>query len=158
MNKSIAEWLNTQPGEVGISKWFDIDQRRVDAFADVTEHTHWLHTDPDRAESEGGHDGSLAHGFLILSLINKAMDSVGLRPTDSPYALNYGVDKLRFLKPMPVGEGFRIRDRIRLMDIEMRDAGLFTRTGHAFEIEGEDSPAVVAEYMAVWLRSADIRA
>lgn len=140
-------------GEIGVSKWFEIDQARVDAFAEVTEHTHWLHTDPERAASEGGYPGSLAHGFLVISLINKAIDSADLRPTDSPYALNYGVDKLRFLKPMPIGDGFRIRDRISLLEVEMRDAGLFTRTSHAFEIEGGDGPAVVTEYLAVWVPS-----
>lgn len=151
MTKSISDWCNTSPGEIGVSKWFDIDQPRVDAFADVTEHTHWLHTDPGRAASEGSYSGALAHGFLVLSLINKAIDSADLRPTDSPYALNYGVDKLRFLKPMPVGEGFRIRDRISLVEAEMRDAGLFTRTKHAFEIDGGEGPAVVAEYLSVWV-------
>lgn len=154
MAKSIQSWLDTSPGEIGVSKWFDIGQSRVDAFADVTEHTHWLHTDPARAASDGGYPGTLAHGFLILSLINKAIDSAGLRPTDSPYALNYGVDKVRFLKPMPIGDGFRIRDRISLVEAEMRDAGLFTRTKHAFEIEGVDGPTVVAEYLAVWVPEA----
>lgn len=151
MAKSIQEWLDTPSGEIGLSKWFDIDQARVSAFADVTEHTHWLHTDAERAVSEGGYSSTLAHGFLILSLINKAIDSAGLRPTDSPYALNYGVDKLRFLRPMPVGDGFRIRDRISLIEVEIRTAGLFTRTKHSFEIDGDDGPAVVADYLAVWV-------
>jgi len=151
MAKSIQDWLDTPCGEIGVSKWFDVDQARVDAFADVTEHTHWLHTDPERAVSEGGYTGTLAHGFLIVSLINKAIDSADLRPSNSPYALNYGVDNLRFLKPMPIGDGFRIRDRISLIAVEMRDAGLFTRTKHAFEIEGDDNPAVVADYLSVWV-------
>jgi len=154
MAKSIQAWLDTPPGEIGVSKWFSIDQARVDAFAEVTEHTHWLHTDPERAASEGGYPGTLAHGFLIVSLINKAIDSADLRPSDSPYALNYGVDKLRFLKPMPIGNGFSIRDRIHLIEVEMRDAGLFTRTKHAFEIEGVEGPVVVAEYLAVWVPEA----
>lgn len=151
MVKSIQAWLDTPPGDIGISKWFEIDQARVDAFADVTEHSHWLHTNPERAASEGSYPGTLAHGFLIVSLINKAIDSADLRPTDSPYALNYGIDKLRFLKPMPVGEGFRIRDRISLLDVELRDTGLFTRTSHAFEIQGDEGPAVVADYLSVWV-------
>lgn len=149
--KTIAAWLETPTGEIGLSKWFDIDQARVDAFGEVTEHRHWLHTDPTRAIEEGGYTGSLAHGFLIVSLINKAIDSAGLRPSDSPYALNYGVDKLRFLKPMPINDGFRIRDRISLIEVEMKEPGLFTRTGHAFEIEGTSGPAVVAEYLSVWV-------
>ncbi len=99
----------------------------------------------------------MAHGFLVLSLINHAMDQCGLRPSDSAYALNYGVDKVRFLQPMPVGGGFRVRDRISLIHAEIRETGqgrgLFTRTGHAFEIEGrEDQPAVVSEYLSIWIK------
>ena len=97
----------------------------------------------------------MAHGFLVLSLINHAIDQCELRPTDSPYALNYGVDRVRFLKPMPVGDGFRVRDRIGLIEAEMRETGLFTRTSHAFEIEDEeDRPCVVAEYLSVWVPDA----
>lgn len=142
------------PGPLALSDWIAIDQARVDAFADATFHTHWLHTDPARARAESPYPGTVAHGFLVLSLINHAIDQCGLRPNDSPYGLNYGVDKVRFLKPMSVGEGFRVRDRITLIEAQMRDAGLFTRTGHAFEIEGDDGekPCVVAEYLSVWVK------
>ncbi|WNK00535.1 MaoC/PaaZ C-terminal domain-containing protein [Thalassospiraceae bacterium LMO-JJ14] len=154
MNRNMAELAAAPGGPLAVSGWIDIDQTRVDAFADATHHTHWLHTDPARAKADGRYGGTVAHGFLILSLINHAIDQCGLRPTDSPYALNYGVDKVRFLKPMPIGDGFRVRDRISLIAAEMHDAGLFTRTGHAFEIEGDDSekPCVVAEYLSVWVR------
>lgn len=152
MARTLAEMAATPTGELAVSDWIDIDQSRVDAFAAATHHTHWLHTDPARAEAEGSYGGTVAHGFLVLSLINHAIDLCGLRPTDSPYALNYGVDRVRFLKPMPVGGGFRVRDRIGLIEAEMRETGLFTRTGHAFEIEGEeDKPCVVAEYLSVWV-------
>ncbi|MEQ8319933.1 MAG: MaoC/PaaZ C-terminal domain-containing protein [Rhodospirillales bacterium] len=149
-----AEYLAKPPGPLALSDWIVIDQARVDAFAAATHHPHWLHTDLARAAADSPYGGTVAHGFLILSLINHAIDQCGLRPTDSPYALNYGVDKVRFLKPMPVGTGFRVRDRITLVSAEMRDAGLFTRTGHAFEIDGDDStkPCVVAEYLSVWVK------
>ena len=148
------DYLSLSSGELAVSDWIAIDQARVDAFAVATHHTHWLHTDPARAETESRYGGTVAHGFLILSLINHAIDQCRLRPIDSPYALNYGVDKVRFLKPMPIGAGFRVRDRISLILAEMRDAGLFTRTGHAFEIEGDDDekPCVVAEYLSVWVK------
>lgn len=161
---SVADYLARPPGPLAVSVWIGIDQARVDAFADATLHTHWLHTDPARAAAEGGYGGTVAHGFLVLSLINHCMDACGLRPTDTAYALNYGVDKVRFLKPMPVkgprGDGFRVRDRIDLIEAEMRDVkgapALFTRTGHAFEVEGreDEGPAVVAEYLSIWVIAA----
>lgn len=155
MRHTLAGLATVPPGPLALSDWIEIDQARVDAFAAATHHTHWLHTDPDRARAESPYSGTVAHGFLVLSLINHAIDQCGLRPTDSPYALNYGVDKVRFLKPMPIGTGFRVRDRITLLEVEMRDAGLFTRTGHAFEIEGDDSdnPCVVADYLSVWIKA-----
>mgnify|MGYP000132652210 CR=1 FL=1 len=156
MPRTLAELAASPPGELAVSGWIDIDQARVNRFAEATHHTHWLHTDPDRAANEGAYGGTVAHGFLILSLINHAIDKCSLRPTDSPYALNYGVDRVRFLKPMPVGDGFRVRDRISLIETEMRETGLFTRTGHAFEIEGDtDKPCVVAEYLSVWVQKQD---
>ncbi len=152
MAHTLAELAALPPGELAVSEWIDIDQARVDAFGAATHHTHWLHTDPGRAGAEGAYGGTVAHGFLVLSLINHAIDLCRLRPTDSPYALNYGVDRVRFLKPMRIGDGFRVRDRISLIEAEMRETGLFTRTGHAFEIEGEeDRPCVVAEYLSVWV-------
>ena len=151
MPRSIAEYLALVPGPLAVSEWIEIDQARVNAFAETTHHTHWLHTDPARAASESAYGGTVAHGFLILSLINHAIDACDLRPSDSDFALNYGVDRVRFLKPMPIKDGFRIRDRISLIEAEMRDAGLFTRTGHAFEIEGDETPAVVAEYLSIWM-------
>ena len=149
---TLAEWQTTPLGEIAVSDWIDIDQQRVDAFAAATGHTHWLHTDPTRATTDAPYGGTVAHGFLILSLINHAIDLCGLRPDDCRYALNYGVDTVRFLKPMPVGDGFRIRDRITLARVEDRKAGLFMETGHAFEIDGaDDGPAVIADYFCLWV-------
>ena len=155
MQRTISAYLAQKSGPLAVSDWIEIDQARVDAFAAATYHDHWLHTDPVRAATESSHGGTLAHGFLVLSLINHAIDQCGLRPSDSDYALNYGVDKVRFVKPMPIGNGFRVRDRISLLEADMRDttegAGLFTRTAHAFDMEGDDKPCVVAEYLSIWL-------
>ena len=152
MTWDLADWRRMAPGEIAVSDWIAIDQARVDQFAEATGHTHWLHTDPVRAAVESPAGGTLAHGFLILSLINHAIDLCGLRPTDSPFALNYGCDKVRFLKPMPVGNGFKVRDRIAFIDARDHPKGVLARTGHTFEIAGSEDmgPAVVAEYLCVW--------
>lgn len=152
MTLTIDDYLKRDPGPLAVSDWFSIDQDRVDAFAAVTGHTHWLHTDADRARRDGPQGGTVAHGFLILSLINRALDDCGLRPTDCAYALNCGVDHVRFLKPMPVKDGFRVRDRISLIEADMHERGLLTRTGHAFEIENAPAnPVAVGEYVALWV-------
>ncbi len=152
--RTSADYLTREPGPLTVSDWMDVDQARVDAFADVTRHGHWLHTDPDRAAAESPYGGTVAHGFLVLSFINHAIDICSLRPSDSMYALNYGVDRVRFLAPMPIGPGFRVRDRISLIEASAHPKGLFTRTGHVFEIEhaADDHVACVsAEYLSIWV-------
>lgn len=152
--RTSADYLTLAPGPLAVSAWIDVDQARVNAFADATRHPHWLHTDPDRAATESPYGGTVAHGFLVLSFINHAIDTCGLRPTDSPYALNYGADRVRFLAPMPIGTGFRVRDRISLIEAKEHAKGLLTRTGHVFEIERADNDhlaCVSAEYLSIWV-------
>lgn len=137
--------------ELAVSDWMPLDQARVNMFAEATRHTHWMHTDPERAARESPYGGSLAHGFLMLSLISHFIDACDLRPADSAYALNYGVDKVRFLAPVVVGDGVRVRDRIKLLSAEPRKDGLLARTAHEIEVDGLDRPAVYAEYLALWV-------
>ncbi len=152
--RTSADYLTLAPGPLAVSDWVEVDQARVDAFADASRHTHWLHTDPARAAVESPYGGTVAHGFLVLSFINHAIDACGLRPTDSAYALNYGVDRVRFLAPMPVGDGFRVRDRIALIEAQAHAKGLLTRTAHVFEIaraDGDHVACVSAEYLSIWV-------
>ena len=138
--------------ELALSDWEVVDQARVDRFGEATKHEHWMHCDPARATADGPYGGTIAHGFLILSFTSHFVDVCGLRPADSRFALNYGVDKVRFLAPMVVGEGFRLRDRITLLEAEPRPKGLFTRVSHQFEIDGlEKQPAVYAEALTLWI-------
>lgn len=137
--------------ELAVSDWEFVDQARIDRFAEATWHTHWLHTDPEKARADGPYGGTVAHGFFMLSLLNHFIDVCDLRPADSAFALNYGVDKVRFPQPVPVGNGFRIRDRITLLATEPRPKGLFARTGHTLEVEGLERPGAVAEYLAIWV-------
>ncbi len=137
--------------ELAVSPWFDIDQETVNSFAEATLHTHWMHTDPARATAEGPYGGAIAHGFLMLSMVTHCIDACGLRPVDSTFGLNYGLEKARFIAPVVIGDGFRIRDRIGLASAEWRDKGLLTRTTHLLEVESIDRPAVYAEYLSLWI-------
>jgi acyl dehydratase len=87
----------------------------------------------------------------MFSFPSNFMDACNVWPSDSPFALNYGVDKVRFLASVIVGDGFRIRDYIKLLEAERRPKGLFTRTAHELEIEGMEGIALYAEYLTLWI-------
>ena len=87
----------------------------------------------------------------MFSFPSNFMDACNVWPSDSPFALNYGVDKVRFLASVIVGDGFRIRDYIKLLEAERRPKGLFTRTAHELEIEGMERIALSAEYLTLWI-------
>jgi len=147
----LADYETLVGEELALSDWKTVDQAQVNQFGEASWHTHWMHTDPDRATAEGPYGGTLAHGFLMLSFLSNFMDACDLRPKDSSFALNYGVDKVRFLAPVIVGDGFRIRDRIKLTEAERRAKGLFTRTSHELEVEGMDRIVLYAEYLTLWI-------
>jgi acyl dehydratase len=136
--------------EVGLSDWVTIDQDRVDRFADCTDDHQWIHVEPARARRESPLGSTVAHGFLTLALTAHFTYQSGVIPPDASAALNYGVDKVRFLVPVKVGS--RVRDRITLLEASARGPGrLLIKTLHTLEIEGEDRPALVAETLAMLL-------
>jgi acyl dehydratase len=137
--------------ELAVSYWKYIDQTQVNQFGEASWHTHWMHTDPKRTEAEGPYGGTLAHRFLMLSFLSNFMDICNLRLSDSTFALNYGVDKVRFLASVIVGDGFRIRDHIKLLEVERRPKGLFTRTTHELEIKGTEGIVLYAKYLTLWI-------
>jgi acyl dehydratase len=136
--------------ELGVSSWQLIDQDRINAFADCTGDHQWIHVDVERAKREGPFGGTIAHGYLTLSMLAPLQQEIGVIPEDAGQAINYGLDKLRFVTPVKAGS--RIRMRVRLLSIEDRGKGrLLLRTENTFEIEGEDKPALTAESLAlVW--------
>jgi len=148
---TLADYETLVGTELAVSDWKSVDQAQVNQFGEASWHTHWMHTDPERAAAEGPYGGTLAHGFLMLSFLSNFMDVCNLRPSDSSFALNYGVDKVRFLAPVIVDDGFRIRDRIKLMEADRRLKGLFTRTSHELEIEGMEGMVLYAEYLTLWI-------
>lgn len=137
--------------EVGVSRWIEVDQARIDAFARVTEDEQFIHVDPERARATP-FGGTIAHGFLTLSLAS-AMSYDAVAPLEGVVmGVNYGFDKLRFLAPVPAGS--RVRGRFRLLSAEDKGAqGGVTRwlLKHELtvEIEGGDKPALIAEWLGM---------
>ena len=134
--------------EIGISSWKTIDQDRIDGFAAVTEDHQFIHVDPERAREETPFGGTIAHGFLTLSLLS-AMGQEALPVlTGRTMGINYGLDRVRFLSPVPVGA--RVRGRFTLADISMRSATqAMLRYEVTVEIEGADKPALAAEWITL---------
>jgi acyl dehydratase len=131
--------------ELGTSEWLEIDQGRVDAFADTTGDHQWIHVDVERAK-DGPFGGTIAHGYLTLSLIPQfSVQIFGLETPGSK--LNYGVNKVRF--PNPVKVGAKIRASASIAEVTDIPAGKQMVTRYVIEIEGEDKPACVAETISV---------
>src|SRR4051794_29155042 len=133
--------------ELGTSQWLEIDQERVDRFADATGDHQWIHVDPARAAA-GPFGGTIAHGYLTLSLIPLLGSQVFALETPGA-RLNYGVNKVRF--PHPVRVGSRIRDRVTMGEVTDLATGKQLTLRHVIEIEGQDKPACVAETVVLLL-------
>lgn len=136
--------------EFAPSEWILVDQARIDAFAAATGDHQFIHVDPDRVRRETPFPGTLAHGFLLLSL------AAGHRQRDFPpvadvaLVLNYGLDRLRFTSP--VFAGARVRYRSRVLAAEPKGPGrTLLRQEAVMEVEGQDKPAVVAELLAMYV-------
>jgi len=137
--------LTGQP--LGTSEWLEIDQDRVDRFADATGDHQWIHVDVERAAA-GPFGGTIAHGYLTLSLVPALGAQVFALETPGA-KLNYGVNKVRF--PSPVRVGSRIRDHVTLGEVTDLPAGKQITFRHTIEIEGQDKPACVAETVVLLL-------
>jgi len=131
--------------EVGVSSWLTMNQGRIEAFADATEDRQFIHVDPEAATTTP-FGGTIAHGFLTLSLLSRMAAEAMLIPDGVRMAVNYGLDRVRFLSP--VKSGRRVRGRFTLDSIEEKAPGQWLlRHIVTVEIEGEDKPALTA----VWL-------
>jgi acyl dehydratase len=131
--------------EVGVSSWIAIDQARIDAFAEATEDRQFIHVDADAA-AQTPFGGTIAHGFLSLSLLSRMGAEAMLLPEGLKMAVNYGLDRVRFLAP--VRSGSRVRGRFTLDSVEEKAPGQWLlRHTVTVEIEGQDKPALTA----VWL-------
>ena len=134
--------------EIGVSDWIDIDQKRINDFADCTEDHQWIHVD-EEAAAGGPFGKTIAHGYLTVALLPRFSAGISLAPEGTMMAINYGMNKLRFVKPVPVGS--RVRDKIVLSGVEEKGGGrVLMETTHTVEIEGEDKPACVAETLTMF--------
>lgn len=132
--------------EIGVSDWFPISQDRINDFADITEDWQFIHVDPERA-SATPFGGTVAHGFLVLSLLSAMASEVLPLPETAGMMVNYGFDKLRFLSPVPAEA--QIRARFTLLEADERKPGEVTlKYAVQMEIEGSDRPALAAEWLA----------
>lgn len=142
--------------ELGISEWVAIDQGRIDAFASCTGDHQWIHVDVERAKRESPFRGPVAHGYLLLAMVAPLSMQVGVIPSDAAAGLNYGIDKVRFLAPVPAGA--RVRLRVVLAAIEPRDGGqVVMKTRNTLEVEGSEKPALIAETLALLIPDAGAR-
>ena len=133
--------------EVGVSSWLKIDQARIDAFAEATEDRQFIHTDP-AAAAQTPLGGTIAHGFLSLSLLSRMAAEAMLVPDGIKMALNYGLDRVRFLSPVRAGK--RVRGRFTLDSVEEKAPGqVLMRHLVTVEIEGEDKPALPALWLGL---------
>ena len=135
--------------EIGVSSWLTVAQPRIDAFADATEDHQFIHVDP-AAAAAAGFGGTIAHGFLSLSLLSRMAADAMLLPDGLKMALNYGFDRVRFLAP--VRSGKRVRGRFTLDSVEEKAPGQWLMRHHVtVEIEGEDKPALTAAWLGLMI-------
>ena len=144
--KSVDDALATVGAELGVSRWVDIDQGRIDAFADVTMDHQWIHVDVEKAKAESPYGATIAHGFLTLSLI-PGVSKDNYRVENAKMGINYGLNKVRFLAPVPANS--RVRVRSELIDAaKVDDATVDLTVRHTVELDGSVKPAAVAELIA----------
>ena len=136
--------------EVGVSDWVIIDQKRIDKFADATMDHQFIHVDPEQAAPVFG--STIAHGFLSLSLVAGIPfeQEIGMVLEGTKMGLNYGLDKVRFLSPVPVNSEVRIR--MKCIDVTEKNPGQFlAKTEVTMEIKGIEKPAFVAETLSMFI-------
>ncbi|MET8762369.1 MaoC family dehydratase [Lentzea sp. NPDC004782] len=137
----IAELKTLAQQDLGHTDWLEIDQNRVNLFADATDDHQWIHVDPERA-AEGPFGGTIAHGYLTLALLiplmTELLDVQGVR-----MSINYGLDKVRFPAPVPVGAKIRLKGTVASVD-DVPGDGVQVTIDFTIEIEGSEKPACVA--------------
>ncbi|HEX2147136.1 MAG TPA: MaoC family dehydratase [Pseudorhizobium sp.] len=145
---SLADVPGLVGQSLGISDWITVDQSMIDKFADATLDHQFIHVDPERAAAESPFGGTIAHGFLTLSLLSAMNFDCLPKIREQTMGLNYGFDKIRFMSPVRCGA--RVRGHFTLSDCRFRGAGmLMTTYDVSVEIEGEKKPALTACWITI---------
>lgn len=142
---SLSELSRRRGEEVGVSDWLEVTQERIDLFAEATGDDQWIHVDPQRAARESPFGGTIAHGFLTLSLLAHLVTDT-VRVGDVRMGVNYGLNRVRFTAPVRAGQ--RVRARISLMGAEDIRGGAQLTWNVVVELEGAAKPACVAEMIS----------
>lgn len=141
------EMVNSIGTKFEPSAWIEVTQDRINTFADCTEDHQFIHVDEENA-AKTPFGGTIAHGFLTLSLLSKMVEGQGIMPENTVMGLNYGFDKVRFLAP--VRSGKRVRAHFEIADVQPKPGGRFlVKQAVSVEIEGEDTPALAAEWLSM---------
>ena len=144
---SIGEIRSRVGEEIGVSEWLTVDQPRIQQFADATDDHQFIHVD-QAAAAETPFGGTIAHGFLSLSLLSRMAADAMLIPDSTRMAVNYGLDRVRFIAP--VRSGKRVRGRFVLDSVEEKAPGqILVRHSVTVEIEGEEKPALTAQWLGL---------
>lgn len=134
--------------DFGVSDWILIDQEMIDQFAEVTQDPQFIHIDPERSKNETAYGGTIAHGFLILSLASKFSLEVFPQKSRRMVTINYGFDKVRFISPVPSNSHVRGRFILKKVDVN-RPTELRQVYDLSIEVKDSDIPAVVAEWITL---------
>ncbi|HKI41836.1 MAG TPA: MaoC family dehydratase [Mycobacterium sp.] len=142
----IDEAVEAVGQELGVSQWLAVDQERINAFADATGDHQWIHVDVERARTESPYGATIAHGFLTLSLI-PALSKGNYRIDNAKMGINYGLNRVRFLAPVPAGSRIRLRSEL-VNAAKVDDTTVDLTVRQTVELDGSDKPAAVAEVIA----------
>jgi acyl dehydratase len=140
--------------ELGTSDWITVSQDRIDQFAACTGDRQWIHVDVERSKRESPFGGPIAHGYLSLSLLATMIMELGIVPPDAASALNYGLDKVRFITPVKTGARVRLRASLALAEPQSGGRVLL-KLNSTLEIDGETKPALVAEVLCMLVGRRD---
>jgi len=144
--KELEELKDYVGKELGLTEWMIMEQERINSFAEATEDMQWIHTDPERSAAFSPYKKTVAHGFLVLSLASKiSYDAFSIE--NVVMGVNYGLDKVRF--PNATKSGAKLRGRVSLMEYDAIPGGAKYKMKIVFELEGEEKPACVAEFLAM---------
>ncbi len=142
---TVADYIAEKGNEIGVSEWVQIDQDRINKFADATGDHQWIHVDPERTKRELGMP-TIAHGYLTLSLLPYLMGKVSTIKS-ATRGINYGSNQVRFVNMVPVGS--KVRARVKLKDAQPKSGGYQLTNEVTMEIEGQEKPAMVAETLSL---------